>query len=52
MGLQGRIDKARTTETREQPVVSTWVQRAQQGARIGQPVTDKGLPVRISAGAR
>lgn len=59
MGLQKRIDKAQGrlqvegVTAKGERVVSTWVQRAQEGAAIGQPVINgKGLPIRATGGTR
>lgn len=60
-GLRERIEKAQGKATIQVAgenaqgarIVSTWVQRAQQGASIGQPVINgKGLPVRVTGGTR
>lgn len=61
MGLAARIAKAQGQKqptgamsvTAQKPTgqhVSEWVRRAQEGAAIGQPITDKGIPVRTTGG--
>lgn len=57
MGLRERLQKAQGTtmqvavnDSTGRALASSWVARAQEGARIGQPVTDKGLPVRVVGG--
>jgi hypothetical protein len=61
VGLAARIAKAQQQKqptgtmsvTAQQPTgqhVSEWVRRAQEGATIGQPITDKGIPAKATGG--